>query len=364
MPHPAPPPTPDPGSHDILATWRDVLLVSCLFIWALFAGASLLIPLALAMLLFLIIVAVSDWIRWRMRPVTALPSWVATLFAVVVVMGGFLAVVYVLASQANQVLRAIPGYEAELDRAMLRLANLLGSGTAGVIREWITQLDMSRLALSAMGRAGSILSVLTLILIYVAFMLAERKSFARKIKIAFGSGSYGGDIETMMQAISASLRRYIGVKTFTSSLTALLSYAVFRAVGLEFAETWAVLTFALNFIPTLGSIVAVGLPVLVSLVQFETLGPILTLLIACGVIQMAIGYVLDPALTGRSLNLSALMVILALTFWGTLWGLLGAFLSVPLTACAMIVFSHVPVTQPLAVMMSKDGDILSDRSDG
>jgi len=146
-------------------------------------------------------------------------------------------------------------------------------------------------------------------------------------------------------------------------LTASLSYVVFRYLGLEFAETWAVLTFAFNFIPSIGSVVAVLFPAAVSLVQFETITPFLIILFGCGSTQFAIGNFLDPALLGRSLNLSTLTVILALTFWASVWGITGAFLSIPLTVCLLIIFSHVPITRPLAILMSQEGTLMGGKDD-
>jgi AI-2 transport protein TqsA len=155
------------------------------------------------------------------------------------------------------------------------------------------------------------------------------------------------------------MRRYIGIKTFVSVLTGVLSYAVMKPLGLDFAETWAILTFALNFIPSIGSLLAIALPALIALVQFDSFWQVFVVLAGCGVIQFAIGYVLEPALTGKTLNLSPLMVILALTFWTALWGVPGAFLSVPITVFMLIIFSHLPGTRPLAILMSENGRLLT-----
>ena len=159
----------------------------------------------------------------------------------------------------------------------------------------------------------------------------------------------------LLDAISISLQRYVGVKTLISLITAGISYSIFRLLGLEYAETWAVLTFALNFIPSIGSIIAVIFPAMIALVQFESIAPFLVVVLGCGTIQFLIGNFLDPALLGRSLNMSTFLVILALMFWTTVWGLIGAFLSVPLTVCILIVFSHIPALRPVAILMSLDG---------
>jgi len=94
---------------------------------------------------------------------------------------------------------------------------------------------------------------------------------------------------------------------------------------------------------------------MIALVQFESIGPFLVIVLGCGTIQFLIGNFLDPAMLGRSLNMSTFLVILALTFWTTVWGLIGAFLSVPLTVCILIIFSHIPALRPAAILMSLDG---------
>jgi AI-2 transport protein TqsA len=124
-----------------------------------------------------------------------------------------------------------------------------------------------------------------------------------------------------------------------------------------FTETWALLIFVLNYIPNIGSIVAVAFPALLALVQFETLGPFIILVISLTTIQLAIGSVLEPMLMGNTLNMSPLAIILGLAFWGTIWGIVGMFLSVPIMVMVMIVCAHVPSWRWMAILLSKDGQI-------
>jgi predicted PurR-regulated permease PerM len=345
------------GSLRTLAVWRDTLLILTLSVGGLYGGAVFMVPLVLAILVFVLITAVSDRAREIWPLPFAMPLWLANLTGVAVVLSGVFALMYVLASQATQFALTIPSYEIELDTAVSRVANLIGSSIAHGLKEMIIGVDVTMLTVAAFGGARSFLSTFLLICLYVAFMMAERATIARKVQIAAGDHRIGRDLPDVMREISKSLQRYVSMKTFISVLTASISYVVFRYLGLEFAETWAVLTFALNFIPSIGSVVAVLFPAAVSLVQFSTATPFLIILFGCGSVQFAIGNFLDPALLGRSLNLSTLMVILSLTFWTAVWGIPGAFLSVPLTVCLLIVLSHVPATRPLAIMMSQDGTL-------
>ncbi|SDC23354.1 AI-2E family transporter [Ruegeria marina] len=334
-----------------LALARDLSVVITLSVLALYAGSGFLIPLALAFLSFVLITAVSD----RVSAAVGAPVWLANLVGVVLVLAGFFTIMFVIGGQATQFARAMGNYETALDGAVTRMVALFGPEVTGIVRDTLAGVDLSRLARGAVGGATYALNTFLLVSLYVAFLMVERRTLQHKLLLAAGDRRLGQDMASVMTAISTSLQSYLGVKTFISLLTAGISYVVFRLLGLEFAETWAVLTFALNFIPSIGSIVAVIFPALVSLVQFDSVTPFLIIVLFCGTVQFMIGNFLDPALLGRSLNMSSFVVILALTFWTVVWGLIGAFLSVPLTVCILIVFSHIPALRPVAILMSKDG---------
>ncbi len=140
-----------------------------------------------------------------------------------------------------------------------------------------------------------------------------------------------------------------------SALTGIISYIILLWVGVDYVPFWALLIFMLNYIPTIGSMVAVLLPTTLALVQFDTFGPFVTLLVSLGTVQVLIGNVLEPRLMGSSLNLSPLVVILALSLWGQMWGVTGMFLSVPITVISMIVLANFPQTRAIAVAMSENG---------
>jgi predicted PurR-regulated permease PerM len=128
-----------------------------------------------------------------------------------------------------------------------------------------------------------------------------------------------------------------------------------RFVGLDFAAFWALLVFILNFIPTIGSIVATILPGLLGLVQFESWKPVIILLVGITVIQQALGNFIEPNLMGMTLNLSPLVVVMSLILWGMLWGIVGMFLCVPITVILVIILGNFPATRWVAVLLSKEG---------
>ena len=125
--------------------------------------------------------------------------------------------------------------------------------------------------------------------------------------------------------------------------------------GVEFATFWAVLIGLLNYIPYIGSFLGVVLPVAFALVQFADLNVVLALLLALSAAQFVIGFFLDPYLMGNSLNLSPFVILVSLAVWSALWGIAGAFLAVPMTACMALVFAEFDGTRPIAVLLSKNG---------
>ncbi len=348
----------------MLGLWRDVLIIGTLAISGLIWGAGFLMPLVLAVLVFVLILSVSDTITTLRVAGRPLPVWFGNLLGVLVVLAALLSITGIMVNQTSSLIRELPGYAERFDQIVDRMGRVLGEDLADSLQAIVLDIDTSQFALTAAGGAGAVLSGFFLICLYAGFMMAERQSFADKIQLAAPDPETGEHIAQLLHAISHSLQRYISIKTFVSVLTAGISYPIFKLIDLDFAETWGVLTFALNFIPTIGSFVAVLLPALMALVQFDTFGPFLIVITGCGVVQFIVGNILDPTLLGRSLNMSPFMVVLSLMFWTAVWGITGAFLSVPLTVCILIVFSHIPAMQPIVLLISQRGLMTVERALG
>lgn len=340
-----------------LEFWRDLLLVATLVIVGLVYGARFLVPLTFALLVFVLLTAVIDRIAVLSIGGIRVPRWLAHILGILLVLSGFVVIALILSSQIEEVRAAVPRYTERFEAILASLVRFVGEENALQARSAIESADISGWLLGALGSAGGFLSGFFLVVLYVPFMMAERGPLSRKFDIAAPDPRTGREVRLMLRSISLGLQRYIGVKTFVSVLTGLFSYTVMKPLGLDFAETWAVLAFALNFIPSIGSILGVVCPAIVALVQFDTITPFLVIVFGCGIVQFAIGNILEPAITGKSLNLSSFLVILALTFWTTIWGAAGALLSVPVTVGILIVFTHVPGMRWLAVLMSGDGQL-------
>ncbi len=197
-----------------------------------------------------------------------------------------------------------------------------------------------------------------LMVIYLMFLFIEQRSFDQKLHALLGDNpKRSQEIIRILQQIDNDIRKYLGVKTFTSAATGIISYIVMRAVDLSFAEFWAVLIFLLNFIPSIGSIIATIFPTILALVDADTLWPFLVVGGGITSLQFAIGNIIEPRLMGNTLNLSPLIILLSLALWGTLWGIPGAVLCVPITVICTIVCSYFPATRPIAILLSKNGEL-------
>ena len=141
------------------------------------------------------------------------------------------------------------------------------------------------------------------------------------------------------------------VKFFVSFLTGLGYFIICWAFGIKFAFFWGFLAFLLNFIPTVGSIIATIPPLLFGLIQFSSMGAVGILVVLLMAVQIVMGNVVEPKVTGSSLSLNTIVVILGLVFWGYLWGITGMILSVPLLVLTKVILSQLPDAQLLVRLM-------------
>ncbi|WP_366636531.1 AI-2E family transporter [Aquisalimonas sp.] len=323
-------------------------------------GRYFLIPLAIAVLLFSLTSAAVDRLtRLRLGPI-ALPNWLASLISILLVLAAMLVVLRILADQIEAVIDAGPLYIERGQQLVATMAAWLGDDAAAGIRQAFEAVDFGAYIRAFAGSAGYALSAAVLIVLYIGFLFAERARFHEKLARLQPDPARADNLLRMFRSITRSVHRYILVKSAVSVITGLVVYLVMRAFGLQFAETWALLTMLLNFIPNIGSIIATAIPTLVALVQFESWTLVVLLFATIGLIQFAVGNILEPNLMGRSLNLSPFVIILSLTFWGAVWGIIGMFLAVPIMVMLLIVCAHVPSLHPVAVLLSRDGVPLPD----
>ncbi len=203
---------------------------------------------------------------------------------------------------------------------------------------------------SAVGRIAQFVSTTFLVFLIMIFMLGEATVFPAKVRYLFGDGL--GD-ESRLEKVVTEVQTYLGIKTVVSLATGLILGAWCAVMGLDFPILLGLVAFVLNYVPTVGSIIA-GIPaVLLSLILHGTLAHALVVTAGYVVVNTLFGNILEPNLMGRRLGLSTLVVILSLLFWGWAWGPLGALLSVPLTVVVKIWLENTHDLRWVAILLDK-----------
>jgi AI-2 transport protein TqsA len=157
--------------------------------------------------------------------------------------------------------------------------------------------------------------------------------------------------------IDRQIRQYVTTKVVLSVATGGLVWLSLHLIGMPLAGVFGLLAFLLNFIPSIGSIISTLLPIPVAVASFETVGPVVLVILIPGAIQMIIGNGIEPKLMGEGLNLHPVTVLLTLSFWGMLWGVMGMLLAVPMTAVIRIVLIQFETLRPV-------GDLLAGKLPG
>ena len=323
----------------------------------------LLVPFLIAAFLALITVRPMLWMQQK----KGVPSIIAALIIVIVIMLILAVVGTILGSSIADFTAALPGYQARLDGIVDRVLDFF-------VKHLNADASMQNLGDMidpgwAMGLVASILNslkgVLTntfLIIFTTIFILLEASSVGTKVEAAFGRSA--NSLERP-RIFLQNLGRYLGIKTIISFATGLCAGVLTWAIGLDFPLLWAMLAFLLNYIPTIGSIIAAVPAILLALVQ---LGPAEAGATAIGfaAINVVFGNAIEPRLMGYGVGISPLIVFVGLVFWGWVFGPVGMLLSVPLTMTLKLALESDERSRWIAILIGSERDAqyaLNSRAD-
>lgn len=333
-----------------------VIISFAVVLFLLVQARFLLISLATAIILFSLMSDAIDAIsRLRVGPLR-IPTWIASFAALALVSGLLLTLSAIILSQVNTVVGTTIAYADQSARAIASLFGWMGEGVEEAVLASIRTVDFTAYLRTAAGQAGSLLSATVLVIIFVTFLFVERIWFRTKLNaLYFGDADRADRVGVIVATIIHRVNRYLLVKTLVSAATGLMIYGVAKVFELDLALPLAILTFVLNFIPSVGSIIATVMIALVAYIQIGEPATTAVVFVICGIIQFVIGNLIDPMLMGQALRLSSFGIIISLAFWGAVWGVPGMFLSVPIMVAIMIVCSQVPALRPVAVLLSREG---------
>lgn len=285
------------------------------------------------------------------------PQWLALLMVMAAIVLVVLLVSTLVGSSLETFTENLPAYQKRLQELSAALVQRLGQlGIPLEPAEMRRLIDLG----AVMGFVGETFNTLlgalaniVLILIAVGFMLAEIGSFSHKIRTISREATA---TLARFTRFSASLNRYLVIKSVISLITGVLATVLLLVLGIDYPLLWGVVAFGFNYIPTVGSVIAAVPPMLLALVQY---GPAEAGWVALGYlgINMLIGNVIEPRAMGRGMGLSPAVVFLSLVFWGWLLGPVGMFLSVPLTMVLKIGLDSHAETRWLAVLIGSEPEM-------
>lgn len=327
----------------------NVLLYACAFvilIAGLRAASSIVVPFLLSAFLSIVV----------MPPLKALERRLGFSIAFSLVMLAlvllFLSVPIMVGGALQQVVRFLPELQKQLGAWAAGWAQQIEAWEIGISSEDLTQ------ALNPAGGTALLARLLNglmealsngiIVLIMTGFMLAEGSWFSAKLSMLDGGSGIAGK---RIGQITENARRYLGIKTLVSLATGILIWLCLRMLGVSFAPVWGLLAFMLNYIPTLGSILAGIPPFALALVQNGS-GIALAVAVCFLLVNQLFGSIIEPRLQGLGLGLSPLIVFVSLLFWGWVLGPVGMLLSAPLTMLLRIAFEEFPETRWLAVLLA------------
>ncbi|MCT4616822.1 MAG: AI-2E family transporter [Candidatus Gracilibacteria bacterium] len=333
------------------------IITLVIIVWILHIGQSLIIPFIIAILLSIFILSLAHF--FERFPITRkLPMTLSVITYMALIYG----VISLISSNAFSISDNFPTYAANFDKLYHNIFLAFGytdppATLDAIIQSTAKNIDIKDLFTNTANGIVNALSNVVLIFFYVIFILIEGNHVNAKLNKALrGKNHYANTVKTITQ-VQNEIKSYFFYKTLMSLATGVLSYVVMMAFGLDYASFWALLIFMLNFIPNIGSIIGVAFPVLLSIVQFTSAVQMVAMGILLISVQFMIGNFIEPRYMSSRLNLSPLLIILCLTFWGALWGVAGMLLSVPIMVVLNIILCRFKSTRGIAIMLSEKGDI-------
>ncbi len=316
-------------------------------------ASSVLIPIVFACFVMLILFPLLEKLD-KLH----IPYWISNTLGLLIFLA-FLIVVGVLVIMVIQrLISGIPTYGNRLNELDLLLTENIGTFMKLNPGETVLSnlnINWINIALTSLQNISSqfatIMKNILLIFIFLFFLILERHTLTPKIIEAF-NGHNSNIIVSITQRTTHQISRYLFIKFTISLITGILFYLTAKVTGLDFAILWGLLSFVLNFIPSIGSLITTSLTILMALIQFtpDWISIIYVAVLTIS-IQTILGNIIDPRLQGIQLGLSPFILLVSLSIWGFIWGIPGMFLAVPLTSIMQILCANVQSLRPIAILL-------------
>lgn len=330
-----------------------IIISTFLVFYSLYIGQDLIIPFIVAILFWFAIIWVSNTYQkfW-------VPKFISMILSLLTYVILFWLIWELINSNIDELIEKLPDYQEQISWIIKNFFHTTHIPEPKSVDEMLQNFDMTNVVKKLLTGITSIFSNTGMIFLYTLFILLEYRYFWHKLILVISDEEKRNNVIETLNKIKTDTKAYFIVKTIVSFITAILSYFVMASFGLDFTIFWAFLIFILNFIPNIGSIIALIFPISIALIQKDislfSLSFITSWLIW---IQILMWNIIEPKFMWNRLNLSPLAIIVSLSFWGALWWIVWMLLSVPIMVIINIILAKIPTTKPIAILLSEKGEL-------
>jgi len=287
------------------------------------------------------------------------PNWLSVAIMSILTLGISIIVISIISNTVGQIVESGPEIVRKVSTKLeifvvwlnsltpyhFDMDNIKNTSMSLLTGEWITGSLGSLFSF-----VGSFTGSFLIFALYFVILLASFGNYERYI-LYVGGKENGQQFLFTFEKVMESITTYMNIKFFVSAVTGILFWVICTLFGIKFAMFWGFMTFALNFIPNIGSVFATFPPILLGIIHFDSSFLMIFFSILLISVQMIIGNVIEPYLTGNRLRLNIIIVIFGLLFWGYIWGIVGALLAVPLLVLVRVILEQYPGTRIIARLM-------------
>lgn len=337
------------------ATYIVVLIIAITYI--LYVSQSYLIPLVLAVLIWDIIRGLRDFFTKIDFVKKHFPVWLLNTLSFGLIFSVLSILSNMIASGIGQFSTKLPHYQENIYKINEIVLNKYNYNLIEQLEKYFGTFDFTVVIQPIFNGLSVVLADGFMITLYCIFLLMEESIFRKKFRSIFNTENRFLKTNEMLRQIDELFTEYLSLKTIVSLITGFCSYLVLLFLGVDAPVLWGILIFLLNYIPSIGSLIATAFPTVVAMLQTGDIMSGVWVLVAVGAIQIIVGNFVEPKVMGNSLNISPFVVIVALVVWGAIWGIIGMLLSVPITVMMILILAQFDSTKGIAIMLSESGKV-------
>lgn len=329
-----------------------IIIAAFIIFYTLYIWASFIIPLIIAILFSFAIIWVSNFYQ-KFK----IPKFVSMIFSLWTYILIFWLFWELINSNIDELVKKLPDYQDKISIIIKSFFESTWISQPESLTKVLEKINISQIFKSLLSWVASIFSNTGIIFFYTLFILLEYRYLSDKLTLMVNNKVKRINISDTIDTIKNDTKAYFIIKSIVSLITAILSYFIMLIFWLDFAIFWAFLIFILNFIPNIGSIIALIFPIIISLIQYESFYPFIIITSGLIWVQILMWNIIEPKFMGNKLNLSPLAIIISLSFWWSLWWIVWMLLSVPIMVIINIILAKIPATRPIAILLSEKWEL-------